>query len=433
MWSARRISASGWRMPRPARIDRKVRREALAHFLPGAAPVTATTVQAREQAPSKDIHRSSQGAFCCWHGLNVAGWRQLRRMNPPWSPGKRWRWHSITATTWANAWHEWCEAQVFGRRIAQTDIAHPPLFVLGHWRSGTTLLHELFTLDPQFTYPNMFQVLFPGHFLFTERWITALTAWAVPKTRPMDKMSAHWKMPQEDELALLTRTFVSPYMMLAFQGQRERYGRFFDLTEITPEERDLWIREFRLFLKKLTVRENKPIVLKSPSHTYRVPLLLELFPQARFVYIYRDPYAVYSSSLHLRRTIFAENALGEPNYEGLEDDMMLTYEKCIDRYESTKALVPPGQLSEVRFEDLEADPVGEMRRIYRELNLPGWDAAEPALQSRMPAHASYRKNKFSLDPVTTRKIYDRWERSFALYGYDSRLSSSSPDFQPQPK
>jgi hypothetical protein len=385
---------------------------------------TAPAAEATPSQSSKNIHRSSQGLFCVWHGLNVAGWREFRRMGPPWSPGKRLRWASITAVTWLNAWHEWCEARVFGRRLEQTEITHPPLFVLGHWRSGTTLLHELLTLDPQFTFPNMFQVLFPGHFLFTERWITALTGWAVPKTRPMDKMAAHWKMPQEDELALLVRTFVSPYMMLAFQGERERYGRFFDLIDITPEERALWIHEFRLFLKKLTVRANKPIVLKSPSHTYRVPLLLELFPQARFVYIYRDPYAVYSSSLHLRRTIFAENALGEPNYEGLEDDMMLTYERCIDRYESTKSLIPPGQLSELRFEDLEADPVAEMRRVYQELCLPGWNAVEPAIQARMPSHTSYRKNQFRLDAETMQRVYARWRRSFELYGYESGLPSS---------
>jgi hypothetical protein len=371
-----------------------------------------------------EVHRTTQGHICVWHGLTASQWHTLKRMGPPRSPKQRWRWRSITFFSWLNSWHEWCETSLYGRRIEQTEITQPPLFVLGHWRSGTTLLHELLTLDPQFTFPNMYQVLFPGHFLFTERWITALTAWAVPSTRPMDNMAVHWKMPQEDELALLIRTFVSPYMMLAFNGQRDRYGRFFDLTDITPDERELWIREFRLFLKKLTVRSNKPIVLKSPSHTYRVPLLLELFPQARFVYIYRDPYAVYSSSMHLRRTIFAENTLGDPNYEGLEDDMLLTYEQCIDRYESTKSQIPPGQLSELRFEDLEANPVQEMHRVYEHLKLPGWERVEPALQQRMPAHTTYKKNRFSLDAEAMRRVYPRLRKSLERYGYDHRLPAN---------
>ena len=37
------------------------------------------------------------------------------------------------------------------------------------------------------------------------------------------------------------------------------------------------------------VRSPKRIVLKSPAHTARVRVLLELFPKARFVHIIRDP------------------------------------------------------------------------------------------------------------------------------------------------
>jgi hypothetical protein len=390
------------------------------------SPVAAPPRESAASPASKAVHRSTQGVFCVWHGLNAAGWRTLRGMQPPWSPGKRARWASITAVSWLNSWHEFWERQLYGRRLAQTQITHPPLFVLGHWRSGTTLLHELLTLDRKFTFPNLYQCLFPGHFLLTERVATTLTGWAVPRTRPMDTMAAAWHRPQEDELALCVRTLVSPYMMLAFQGDRSRYDRYFDLTDVTPDERARWIREFTLFLKKLTIRDNKPIVVKSPSHTYRVPLLLELFPQAKFVYIARNPYAVYSSSMHLRRTIFEENALGEPNYDGIEHDMMLTYENCIARYEATKSLIPSGQLHELKFEDLEVDPLGEMQRVYQQLNLPGWDAVEPAIRQRLPAHTNYRKNRFQLDAETARMVHARWHRSFELYGYDSRVSSDEP-------
>jgi hypothetical protein len=381
----------------------------------------------RKAAPvAPGAHRSKQGVFCVWHGLNAAAFRRLCGLRPPTSRRFRGRWLSLAAVSRLNSFHEWWERRLYGGRLERTRVTHPPLFVLGHWRSGTTLLHELLTLDPQFTFPNMYQVLFPGHFLVTEGWLAPLTGWAVPRTRPMDNMTAHWRMPQEDEVALLLRTLISPYMMLAFQGQRARYERYFDLTELTAEERALWIEEFLAFLKRLTIRADKPIVLKSPSHTYRIPLLLELFPQARFIYIYRNPYDVYSSSLHLRRTMFTENALAEPNFEGLEEDMFLTYERCIDRYESTKGLIPPGQLCEVRFEDLEADPVGQMRRVYQELHLSGWDAAESAICRWLPAHIQYRKNRFALDAGTMQRVYHRWRRSFELYGYDSGLTGLQP-------
>ncbi|MEO8269188.1 MAG: sulfotransferase, partial [Aureliella sp.] len=48
-----------------------------------------------------------------------------------------------------------------GRRIRETQITAPPIFILGHWRSGTTLLHEMLVGDPQFACPNTFQCFAP--------------------------------------------------------------------------------------------------------------------------------------------------------------------------------------------------------------------------------------------------------------------------------
>ena len=169
------------------------------------------------------MHRSTQGLFCLWHGLNARTWRKLLALGIPLPPRNRLRRWSISLVSRLNSWHEFWETQLYGRRIDQTVIEHPPVFVLGHWRSGTTLLHNLLTLDPQFTYPNLYSCLFPGHFLLTERLVTALTGWAIPKTRPMDNVAADWNMPQEDEFVLLVRALISPYMLLAFQGRRESW------------------------------------------------------------------------------------------------------------------------------------------------------------------------------------------------------------------
>lgn len=331
---------------------------------------------------------------------------------------------SVSLLSVLNSWHGLWENLLLGGRVERQPIEHPPIFILGHWRSGTTLLHNLMTLDPQFNYPNLYQVMYPDHFLLTERLVTRMTGWVLPATRPMDNIPAGWNLPQEDEMALLLQTLVSPYLMLGHQGVPERVERFFDLTKLTPDEMRRWQAAFLTFVKKLTYRTNKPIVLKSPSHTYRIPLLLEMFPGARFIYIYRDPYAVYSSGVHLRRTLFRENALGTPNFVGMEDDVMKVYVDCIETYERTKHLVPEGRLHEIRFEDLEADPLGQMQRVYQSLSLGGWDQVEPAIRAELPALNRYRKNEFSMDEATMRRVYDRLKRSFDLYGYPSRLESN---------
>jgi hypothetical protein len=379
------------------------------------AKTEASPVAKAENKPKK------QGHFCVWHGITFGTWLRLLAGGPALSLSNAPRLATISALSILNSWNDLVESVLFGGKIARKKIEHPPIFILGHWRSGTTLLHNLMTLDSQFTYPNLYQVMYSGNFLLTERVVTRLTGWVLPETRPMDNLPAGWGLPQEDEMALLLRTLISPYLMLAHQGKPEKYNRFLDLKQLTPDELRRWKDALMTFVKKLTVRENKPIVLKSPSHSYRIPILLEMFPDAKFVYIYRDPYAVYNSGLHLRKTLFRENGLGKPNYEGIEEEVLQLYVDCINSYESNKHLIPAGRLHELKFEDLEADPLGQMQRLYQALNLGGWDQAEPKLLKELPALNGYRKNSFSMDEKTMRLVYSRWRISFDTYGYPSRL------------
>ncbi len=385
---------------------------------------TSLATRTKSSRSSSGVHRSNQNLACVWQGLNRTRWREVAKALPP-DPRYRVRRLSIAALSAMNSLYEACESALYRRRVEQTEVTQPPIFVLGHWRSGTTLLHNLLTLDPQLTSPNLYQVMFSGHFLLTETIGSALTGWILPRTRPMDNVPTGWKHSQEDELALLLRTGLSPYNMLLYQGDRAKYERFFELNDLSAEERALWVREFQWFMKKLTYRARKPIVLKSPTHTYRIPLLLELYPGARFIYLTRNPYAVYSSTLHLRRMLFAENALSEPCYEGLEEDTFATYDHCVRRYEATKGMIPAGQLHELRFEDLESDPLGELQRVYQTLHLPGWEGMIPRLQANMPEHNAYRKNRFSLDAETMRRVYERWQFAFECYGYPHELSETA--------
>jgi omega-hydroxy-beta-dihydromenaquinone-9 sulfotransferase len=363
-----------------------------------------------------------QGLCCVWHGLGLPQFCALMAKHPRVSLGHYPRLASIAAVATTNSFWNTIEQLLYGRAVERTVVEHPPIFILGHWRSGTTLLHNLFTLDSGITFPNLYQVLFPGHFLVTESWLAPLTAWTIPKNRPMDNVATGWKLAQEDEVALLLTTLLSPYLMMAFQGDREKYGRYFDLRDMTADEQARWKSAFMTLVKKITYLHRKPVVMKSPSHTYRVPVLLEMFPNAKFVYIHRDPYAVYTSSLHLRKAMFIENGLHPPNFEGNEEDTFHVYEKAIEVYEETKHLIPEGQLHEIRFADLEADPLGIMRQTYEALSLGGWNDLEPKIREQLPELQSYKKNKFSMSDEAKRHIYHRLKPVFDQYGYPSQLA-----------
>jgi hypothetical protein len=311
------------------------------------------------------------------------------------------------------------ETAVYGRQIDRLTIDKPPLFVIGHWRSGTTLLHNLLAQDPQFTFPNMYQVLFPNHFLVTETVTTKLTASLVPRTRPMDNLPAGWKIPQEEDIGLAIQTCLSPYMLMADPDRDDKVRRLWDLQMITPEEKKLWQREYTRFVKKVTLRDpqRRQLVLKSPVNTLRIPALLELYPDAKFVYIYRNPFDVFNSAVHLRRTMFRENSLGFPVLRDIEDSIYWVMEFTSRTYNRDKALLPPGRLHEVRYEDLEQDPVGGLEQIYSTLNLDGFERLREIVEPQVPELKRFKKNEYKYDRAKMDEAYERLRYLFDVYGY----------------
>lgn len=360
-----------------------------------------------------------------WHGLTMSGLYNLIRLRPAVSWKYVPRWVSIAILSIFNSLNCLLERLIYGRRIRQATITHPPVFILGHWRSGTTMLHNLMSMDPQVTFPNLYHCVNPGHFLLTENILAPLTSRFLPATRPMDNVETGWGEPQEEDIALALDCGISPYMMAAFTGRRSVYERFFDPRDMSPQELSRWKASFLRLMKKLTIRSNRTIVTKNPGHTFRIPVLLEMFPDAKFVYIRRDPYAVYQSTMHLRRTMLSENSLGPTDFSTSEEDMLYFYEKCIRTYEETKTLIPAGHLYELRFEDMEKDPLGEIRKVYHNLNLPGWERLEPKIQEKLPSLKAYRKNAFRMDRETMRAVYSRLKWVFDLYQYPCQMDDES--------
>lgn len=370
---------------------------------------------------------SSQGPFSIWQGMSFGNWLRFLAMRPPMDWSQAARIAICTGCNINNSISGFAEKVLYGRQIQNTQFPGPPVFILGHWRSGTTWLHNLLAEDQRFTTPNTYQVINPLHFLLTESTITKFTKWMLPPTRPMDNVKVTFASPQEDEMALLNLTLISPYFLLAFQGDRKHYADFFDLENLSQSDRDLWKREFLYFLKKVTLKSGgRQLLLKSPSHTYRIPILLEMFPDAYFINIVRDPYAVYSSSIHLRKKLFVANGLARPNYDGMIEDTCVCYEELFKRYHATRHLVPNGRLYELRYEELEEDPLGEMRKIYDYFQWSNFSTVGNAMSKQLDGLRDFKKNEFHLDPDVKRTVYNRFQSVFERYGYPSNLESESP-------
>lgn len=388
-----------------------------------------------ERQRQKQKYGSSQGIFSIWQGMDVPTWVRLLAGRPPVHWRQTLRLALVSGMSVSNSLLKAVEQLVHGGELRRYELEHAPVFIVGHWRSGTTLLHELLSNDPRLICPNLYQILSPHHCLLTEPVVAPLTRWMLPRTRPMDNIRVSWDAPQEDETALCNLTGLSPYMMLAYQGQRWKYERFFELQELSADERERWKSAFLTFLKKVALRSEKSsrqpvpgrrLLLKSPTHSYRIRLLLELFPQAKFIHIVRNPYDVFNSSMYLRERLFESNTLGRPRHEDAEEDVCVMYDHLFRVFEADRHLVPPEQFHELRFEDLEQDPIGELAKLYAQLGFDGFAALEDMLRGQLDSHRKFRKNQFDMDESLKRRIYARWRGTFERYHYPSGLSESPP-------
>jgi hypothetical protein len=354
-----------------------------------------------------------------WHGSDLFAWMRLLLRNhfavePPY-----WYIAAVAcAASVMNSTFRVLQDAFFGGRIARTPIREAPLFIVGHWRTGTTLLHELLILDPRHTFPNNYQCMSPHHFLLTEQIIPRLGWFMAPSRRPMDNMEFGWDKPQEDEFALCLLGQPSPYTTIAFPNHPPQDQAAFDLERMPPRAVAKWKRAFVRYLQTLTFKKPGRLVLKSPTHSCRIPTLLELFPDARFVHIVRDPYVVFQSTVNLWKALYKKHGLQRPTYVGLEDYVFQTFRHLYGRLEAAKKLVGSERFHELRYEDLIRDPEGQMRLLYDRLQLGGFEEALPGVRKYLAEHAGYQTNRYpSLAPELRAEITKQWGPVIERYGY----------------
>jgi len=331
-------------------------------------------------------------------------------------------WHRaavVSLLSVVNSWHRWTEEREFGAVVEATEIKGAPLFILGHWRSGTTHLHNLMAQDDEgFAYANTYQVVNPHTFLTTEEVNTRRFAWMIPKTRPMDNMALSFESPQEDEFAPLLISLLSSYLGVSFPRREDHYHRYLSFAGVPREEIVEWKRGFEWFLKKLTFKYQRPLLLKSPPHTARIRLLLEMFPDAKFVHIHRRPEEVFQSFRHYYDTAMWHTYLQRPDRSRIDDEIFQRYRSLFTTFYADRGLIPEGNFHEVSFADLERDPIATVSGVYKALSIDGLERALPKIQAYVATLDGYEKNRFTpLDEPLKQRLREEWGEFYEPLGY----------------
>ena len=259
-----------------------------------------------------------------------------------------------------------------------------PVFITGLPRSGTSILHELMATDPRLRVALSWEALHPSPReaggekpapdpAVIEHADQLLCLWErlAPEYQSMHKMGG--QLPCECGL-LMANTLISDHIAALYQAPS--YHQAMSGWPMGPVY--AWHRRI---LQTLQWREpRRPWLLKAPAHLSFLLQIFETYPDARVIQTHRDPMQCMASTASLLGTIYwmrSEQAFEATAFEGI-----IMGEATAARLNEATRLrdagaVPAERFIDSRYQDLMADPVAALERVYDFLDMPfsGDDAA----------------------------------------------------------
>lgn len=261
--------------------------------------------------------------------------------------GWRGRMHSLT----------W---QIQPRNVPSNDLP-VAAFVCGYWRSGTTLLHGCLAKDDRWRAPTTQECMNPGQ--------PASLGLGRVARRPMDNVLIAAGSPQEDEFGLLCLGAPSFYrILLCPRAWPQLAADMADGSDAgTWDEREKVLREF---CSAMLARDSRPLLVKSPTHSFALGRLMKIAPQAKAVIVVRDWQSLWPSCMRMWEAMFRLYALGPWDQADITKLVLETYRQYSRQLRLQLANVAEDRVAAVRYEDLARFPVEVLREIYRRL---GWE------------------------------------------------------------
>jgi len=275
----------------------------------------------------------------------------------------------------------------------------------------------MMSIDKQFAYFNMFEMIYPHLFLGFERLFKPFFALTLPKKRPMDNVRISSNTPQEEENGIANLCGLSINLACVFPNNRERYLKYGSFDSASEKEILLWKTTYMKYLKKLSIKnKGKQLLIKSPAQTFRIKLLLELFPNAKFIHIKRDPYTTYFSIKKLYQKLFPIYYLQKPKGDD-EEIIFHIYKDFYEHFLRDKKLIPNENYLEISYENLEINSYDNVRHIYNYFQLKWDEEFSVDLHNYLKKIIDYQKNVFEITDEDKKRIYSHWKEIIDLWNY----------------
>lgn len=302
--------------------------------------------------------------------------------------------------------------------ILQTPVPNP-LFITGIPRTGTTALHHLLGLDPQFQ--GLESWLIPNPMIRPPRseWEGMdlfRTATAAASSATSEKRSTHWIDPRDynECQGLMLQTMVTN----SFGSQRTvpSYDSWFRVQDQTPGFLRLADQ-----LRLIGAASDKPWLLKNPSHLLSIDALFAAFPDANVVVLHRDPVAAIPSLCNLLWIMRRERPGAPDSDPRLIGHRELTvWRRALGSYDKLKHLYAP-RLMDIYQRDLIDDPINVANLIYERFGIERAASTERLMRRRLVSTrmadrgaAKYRAEDFGLSEELIRTHYAHYRDTYGF-------------------
>ncbi|WP_405135790.1 sulfotransferase family protein [Nocardia sp. NBC_01388] len=296
---------------------------------------------------------------------------------------------------------------------AETSVARP-IFVTGLPRTGTTALHRLLAADPGHQALEMWLADFPQPRPPRDTWAgnpiyqRIDAGFAQHRIENPEFMGVHYMSAADVEECwqLLRQTMKSiSYESLAYLPTYSQWLRKQDWT-------DSYARH-KKNLQLIGLGDSRRWVLKNPSHLFALDALMAVYPDALIIQTHRDPVTIVGSSCSLSdqaaagwSTTFVGDKIGETQLE--------LWSRGLHEFTAARARYNPEQFIDIEFDELRADPMGTVEKIYTAFGLEFSDPARASMSSldeesksgdRRPVHR-YSLADYGLTEEQVRAAFD---------------------------
>lgn len=356
-------------------------------------------------------------------GCRFDNWMRLLRENPI-TPENKKQVRFMTFFSFVLGIPAFLEWLIFYLPIKRTKLKKDPVYIVGHWRTGTTFLQNLLTRDPQFAWFDPIRTVVFNNCILLKKPIGYFMSklGLLKGARPMDNLEYTFDLPMEEVFAQATISTQAIAHMLVFPdgGKGTKYIETAFIDEQPEKKQNEWKKAYDYILKKVTyLYKGKQLLLKSPENTCRIGMLKKCYPGAKFINIYRDPYVTIMSTANMFKKEMGLFCLNEkPTDEFIEDTIIDLFERIYRKTFNELYAMSESDYIDICYEDFCQAPKDYLKKIYEQLGIAGFEEALPYFEKYLDSQKNYQKNKFTLDPVLRDKINDRLGFYFEHYGYE---------------